>query len=147
MRVLRAAIVCVTLAGAGRALPAHAQSENVIREGLWRGWLQEADQDSIRITMSIRRSDRHILMTLQGRSGVTYDMDGARLKDDVLTYDWPLGLGSFLYCRMTRRDGKSFEGTCNDRSPGETGKGLRVWMIIEPPDSAQSLTSHPDDSS
>jgi hypothetical protein len=110
-----------------------------MRNGTWRGWLMQQDQDSIQVTYAITHYDKHLLITLHGRSGVIYDMADAKVKDDVLTFDWPLGGGSFMYCRLTRRDGKSFEGTCNDRSPGATGKAIRVWMLMNPPsDSGRS---------
>lgn len=104
-------------------------------DGTWRGWLQQTDQDSIRVSYVVRHSGKHILITMSGRSGVAYDMSGAHVKNDVLTFDWAMGLGSFLYCRLSRRDGRSFEGTCNDRSPGQAGKPVRVWMMMTPPDS------------
>ena len=132
-RFAHAALLVAVLAAAARGQA--ATDPNDLPNGVWRGWLQQAEMDSIRISMLVQHRDKHILMTMQGRSGVTYDMAGARVKNDVLTFDWALGLGSFFFCRMTRRDGKSFEGTCNDRNPGETGKPLRVWMIITPPDS------------
>ena len=130
-RLLIAVAAGVTLAVA----PASGQD---MPDGRWRGWLQQTDQDSIRVSYLVQHSGKHILITLTGRSGTTYDMSGARVKNDVLTFDWAMGLGSFLYCRLTRRDGRSFEGTCNDRSPGTTGKGVRVWMMMTPPVSADS---------
>jgi hypothetical protein len=108
-----------------------------IADGTWRGWLQQPDQDSIRVSYVVQHSGTHILITLTGRSGINYDMSGARLRNDVLTFDWEMGLGASLYCRLTRRDGRSFEGTCNDRTPGATGKGVRVWLMMTPPDSSR----------
>ncbi len=127
--VMLVAAVIVT----GAARPATAQE---MRPGIWRGWLQQADQDSIRVSFAVDQAGRHLLITLRGRGGITYDMSGAKVKNDVLTFDWAMGLGSFLYCRLTRRDGRSFEGTCNDRTPGATGNGVAVWMMMTPPDSA-----------
>lgn len=109
-------------------------AQNDVRNGTWRGWLLQKDQDSIQVTYAVSHYDKHILITLRGRSGITYDMSDAKVKNDVLTFDWPTGANSNLYCRLTRRDGKSFEGTCNDRSPGDVGKPLRVWMLMNPPD-------------
>ena len=108
-----------------------------MRNGTWRGWLLQKDQDSIQVTYAISHYDKHLLITLRGRSGVMYDMADAKVKDDVLTFDWPMGGGSNMFCRLTRRDGKSFEGTCNDRSPGTMGSGVRVWMLMNPPDSGR----------
>ena len=114
-----------------RPLPLHAQAD--MREGTWTGWLQQSDEDSIAVTYAISHYDKHLLITLRGRSGVSYDMAGARVKDDVLTFDWPMAVNSSMYCRLTQRDGRSFEGTCNDHSPGLTGQPIRVWMLMTPP--------------
>jgi hypothetical protein len=130
-RTLFAGVVLAVIALA-HPQPASGQG---MPDGTWGGWLQQADQDSIRVSYVVQHSGKHILITLRGRSGIVYDMSGARLKNDVLTFDWAMGLGSFLYCRLSRRDGRSFEGTCNDRSPGQTGKGIRVWLMMVPPDS------------
>jgi hypothetical protein len=118
--------------------PQSARAQNTLPLGLWRGWIQQPDQDSIRVSYQVQKSGKHILITLTGRSGIAYDMSDAKVKDDVLTFDWVMGLGSSLYCRLTRRDGKSFEGLCNDRTPGQTGKGVRVWMIMTPTDSTRN---------
>ena len=124
-RPMAMAVVGLLLA----AVPGRAQD---LRDGTWRGWLQQTDQDSIRVSYLVQHSGKHILITLTGRSGIQYDMSGVKLKNDVLTFDWAMGLGSFLYCRLSRRDGRTFEGTCNDRTPGATGKGIRVWLLMTP---------------
>lgn len=108
-----------------------------MRDGTWRGWLLQKDQDSIQVTYAVSHYQKHLLITLRGRSGIMYDMADAKVKDDVLTFDWPMGAGSTIICRLTRRDGKSFEGTCSDRSPGAVGNGVRVWMLMNPPDSGR----------
>ncbi|HEY3934040.1 MAG TPA: hypothetical protein VGL65_05420 [Gemmatimonadales bacterium] len=126
---------CVAIA-AGVLLPIRRARAQDMVDGRWRGWLQEADEDSIRVSFAVQHTGKHILMVMSGRSGISYDMADIKVKNDVLTFDWAMGLNSFLFCRLTRRDGRSFEGTCNDRSPGETGKPVRVWMIMSPPDSA-----------
>jgi hypothetical protein len=123
-------ILCAIMAA--RPVPARAQSVDM-SDGTWHGWLMQTDQDSIRVSYAVSHYDKHLLITLRGRSGIIYDMSDAKVKDDVLTFDWLMGGGSWLYCRLTRRDGRSFEGTCNDRAPGPTGKGLRVWMLMTPP--------------
>jgi hypothetical protein len=132
----------ILLAGAMLGAIVLAQPERArgqeMPDGTWRGWLQQADQDSIRVSYFVQHSGKHILITLTGRSGIVYDMSDAKLRNDVLTFDWAMGLGAFLYCRLSRRDGRTFEGTCNDRSPGPTGKGVRVWLMMVPPDSARS---------
>lgn len=127
-----AILAAIALAG-----PPPAAGQDM-RDGTWRGWLQQRDQDSIRVSFAVQHSGKDILITMSGRSGVTYDMAGVRLKNDVLTFDWSMGLGSFLYCRLSRRDGRTFEGTCNDRSPGQTGRQVRVWIMMTPPDSSRS---------
>ena len=124
-------------AASAQAAPPAPTPQNDMRDGAWRGWLQQSDQDSIRVTYVVEHAGKHILITLHGRSGVTFDMADAKVKDDVLTFDWPMGLSEFLYCRMSRRDGKSFEGTCNDRSYGQTGKQVHVWLQMTPPDTAR----------
>ena len=124
------AIACaIALAHANRAV---AQED--MRNGTWRGWLLQQDQDSVQVTYAVSHYDKHLLITLTGRSGIIYEMSDAKVKNDVLTFDWPMGLNSMMYCRLTRRDGKSFEGTCNDHSPGPVGKPLRVWMLMNPPE-------------
>jgi hypothetical protein len=121
---------------AAQAAPsAPAANPQDMMDGRWRGWLQQPDQDSIRVSYDVQHSGHHLLITLTGRSGVTYDMSGVKVRNDVLTFDWNTGPASFLYCRLSRRDGKSFEGICNDRSPGESGQGLHLWMMMTPPGS------------
>lgn len=110
---------------------------NSMPSGVWRGWLQQGENDSIRVSYQVQATGKHILITMRGRSGVSYDMADTKLKDDVLTFDWDLGLNSILFCRLSRRNGRDFEGICNDRSPGETGQPLRVWMLMTAPDSAR----------
>ena len=140
--LLACAMLCAAATHADRA----AAQDLDMRNGTWRGWLLQEDQDSIPVSYAVSHYDRHLIITLRGRSGITYDMSGAKVKDDILTFDWPMGFSSMLYCRLTRRDGKSFEGTCNDRSPGQTGKGIRVWMLMNPP-ARDSTSRRPDDSS
>lgn len=130
----RTMLACGALCAVMMAQPARATAQATdMRDGTWRGWLMQTDQDSIQVTYAVSHYDKHLLITLRGRSGVIYDMSDAKVKDDVLTFDWPMGMSSSLYCRLTRRDGKSFEGTCNDRTPGQSGKGIRVWMLMNPP--------------
>jgi hypothetical protein len=126
-------LLCAICGLAALALPAQLRPQADMRDGVWRGWLQQTDEDSIAVTYAISHYDKHLLITLRGRSGVTYDMSGARVKNDILTFDWPMAINSAMYCRLTRRDGKSFEGTCNDHSPGFSGKPVRVWMLMNPP--------------
>jgi hypothetical protein len=137
----RTILACGALCAIGVAHPprANAQAPDM-RDGIWRGWLMQTGQDSIQVTYKVSHYDKHLLITLRGRSGVIYDMSDAKVKNDVLTFDWPMGMSSAMYCRLTRRDGASFEGTCNDRTPAETtGKGIRVWMLMNPP--AQDSTA------
>ena len=124
--------------------PVRATAQQIdMRNGTWRGWLLQPDQDSIPVSYAVSHYAKHLLITLRARSGVSYDMSDATVRDDILTFDWPMGFSSVLDCRLTRRDGKSFEGTCNDRSPGQTGKGIRVWMLMNPP--ARDATSQRPD--
>lgn len=110
---------------------------NQISNGTWHGWLQQPDQDSIRVSYAVSHSGKHILITMRGRSGIVYDMDDAKVRHNVLTFDWDLGLGSILSCRLSRRNGRDFEGVCDDRSPGDTGQPVHVWMLMTAPDSGQ----------
>ena len=132
---------CGALCAIAMTLPGQSSTPNDMRNGTWRGWLLQQDQDSIQVTYAIAHYDKHLLITLRGHSGITYDMSDAKVKDDVLTFDWVMGLNSHMYCRLTRRDGKSFEGTCNDRSPGPVGKPVRVWMLMNPPDTGRGRGS------
>ena len=135
----RAMLVWGTLGAVMVAQPARTGAQVVdMGNGIWHGWLMQTGQDSIPVSYAVSHAGKHLLITLRGRSGIIYDMSDAKVKNDVLTFDWPMGLGSSLYCRLTRRDGKSFEGTCNDRSPGQTGRGIRVWMLITPPTARDS---------
>jgi hypothetical protein len=128
--ILAGGALCVVMV----VQPLRATAQELdMRNGTWRGWLMQTDQDSIQVSYAVSHYDKHLLITLRGRSGIIYDMADAKVKDDVLTFDWPMGMSSALYCRLTRRDGRSFEGTCNDRTPGQTGKGVRVWMLMNPP--------------
>jgi hypothetical protein len=144
--ILACAALCVIV-----LVPAQrATAQDIdMRNGTWRGWLMQTDQDSIPVTYAVSHWDKHLLITLRGRSGIMYDMSDAKVKNDVLTFDWAMGAGNALYCRLTRRDGRSFEGTCNDRTPGPMGKGLRVWMLMNPPgrDSTRATSPRPDGSS
>ena len=119
------------------AQPRRATAQEDMRNGTWRGWLLQQDEDSIQVTYAVSHNDKHLIIMLRGRSGIMYDMSDAKVKNDVLTFDWPMGANSTLYCRLTRRDGKSFEGTCNDRTPGEVGKPVRVWMLMNPPEAGR----------
>lgn len=143
----RVILACGAMCAAMMALPQRATAQDLdMHNGTWRGWLLQPEQDSIQVSYAVSHYDKHLLITLRGRSGIIYDMSDAKVKNDVLTFDWPMGLGSVLFCRLTRRDGKSFEGNCNDRSPGLTGKGIRVWMLMIPP-GRDSISPRRDDSS
>ena len=131
------AIAIATMPVRGALAQTAPATPNDMHNGTWTGWLLQKDQDSIEVTYAVSHYDKHILITLRGRSGILYDMSDAKVKNDVLTFDWPMSTNSNLYCRLTRRDGKSFEGTCNDRSPGDVGKPVRVWMLMNPPDSGR----------
>ncbi len=113
--------------------PAAAPAWPGLPLGTWRGWLQQPNQDSIRASFLVDADKKHIFITLSTRSGGSFDMSGVKLKDNVLTFDWALGAGSTMSCRMTRRDGKSFEGRCGDRRPGLDGKPLDLWLMMSPP--------------
>jgi len=141
-RIFAAVALC-----AGLCAPALAQSQAPqtvdMVNGTWRGWLLQTGEDSIRVSYDISHYNKHLLITLRGRSGITYDMSDAKVKDDVLTFDWVMGMNTNMFCRLTRRDGKSFEGTCNDHSPGPVGKPIRVWMLMNPPDSSRANEVRP----
>lgn len=53
-------------------------------------------------------------------------------------FGWWLNVNSMLSCRLTRRDGKSFNGECNDRAIGQSGKPLKMWINMAPPDTASN---------
>lgn len=147
-RIMALACGAAALLACAGPLRLHAQAD--MRDGTWTGWLQQSDEDSIAVTYAVSHYGKHLLITLRGRSGISYDMAGAKVKNDVLSFDWPMALNSSMYCRLTRRDGRSFEGTCNDRSPGTAGKPIRVWMLMTPPagdSTARPPTSRPGDPS
>ena len=103
-----------------------------LKPGRWRGWIQQIDQDSTRVSYDVNNDGKHNLITLIGRSGAVYDMSEIKLKDDVLQFLWYLNSASMLNCRLARRDGITFHGECNDRSAGQSGKWMKVWISMAP---------------
>jgi hypothetical protein len=132
LRYLMAVAAVGTIAATGTAQSKGSESDMI--DGIWHGWIQQTDQDSIAVRYDVHHWKKYLLITMQGRSGINYDMSDVTVKNDVATFEWGMGLGSFLYCRLSRRDGKTFEGTCDDRSPGESGKPVHVWITMSPPD-------------
>ena len=76
------------------ALPGQSATPNDMRNGTWRGWLLQQDQDSIQVTYAVSHYDKHPLITLRGRRRILYDMSYAKGKSEVLPSDGPMGLSA-----------------------------------------------------
>ncbi len=136
-RIFWCAAGALALATAPR--PCAAQQHPDIALGVWHGWLVRGEDDSTRVLFDVETDRKqHLYITMRARNSPDYGMSGVKLKNDVLTFDWYVGLDAVLQCRLSRRGGPSFDGTCIDRTPGEDGQPIKVWLDMSPPDS----TSH-----
>ncbi len=123
---------------AATAQPAAAQQHPDITLGVWHGWLVRGEDDSTRVQFDVAADKKHLYITMRARNSPDYGMSGVKLKDDVLTFDWYIGLNAVLQCRLSRRGGPTFDGLCIDRTPGEDGQQVKVWLDMSPPDSIGS---------
>ncbi len=122
---------------AGTPRPAAAQQHPDMALGIWHGWLTQQTDDSTRVLFDVEADKKHLYITMRARNSADYGMSGVKLRDNVLTFDWYLGLNSVLQCRLSRRGGPTFDGMCIDRMPGQDGRQVRVWLNMSPPDSSR----------
>jgi hypothetical protein len=116
---------------------AAGQQQPGLQLGVWHGWLTRGTDDSTRVLLDVEADKKHLYITMRARNSPDYGMSGVKLKDDVLTFDWYVGLNAVLQCRLSRRGGPGFDGMCIDRTPGADGKQLKVWLNMMPPDSTE----------
>ncbi|HEX3928721.1 MAG TPA: hypothetical protein VHW65_12070 [Gemmatimonadales bacterium] len=110
-----------------------AQAPPDLKLGVWRGWIMQEGQDSVRAQFDVEADKKHLYVTMRTRGSADYGMAGVKLKNDVLTFEWYVGAGGDLYCRLSRHGGVGFDGDCIDRRPGPTGQPVKVWMNMMPP--------------
>ena len=139
-------LVCwLTLFGAARAA-AQQSASATLAPGVWHGWVLQPDEDSLNVTFIVTQKGKNITITLRSPNNPDYDMSDVKLKDDVLTFSWVMGQGSFLLCRLSRRGGPGFDGQCQDGRLDSQGGRNRVFMNMAPPRAdgrGDSLRSRP----
>lgn len=106
---------------------------STLQPGVWNGWLRWADDDSLRAQFLVEVKGKDIWITMRSRNNPDFGMGDIRLKDEVLTFNWALGAGTTLQCRLSRRGGPGFDGLCTDGAIGSHEKPLRVLINMRPP--------------
>ena len=133
MRRVAVLLVCwLALLGGARAEAQQPASATVV-SGVWHGWVLQPDEDSLNVTFVVAQKGKNITITLRSPNNPDYDMSDVKLKDDVLTFSWVMGQGSFLLCRLSRRGGPGFDGQCQDGRLDSQGGRNRVFMNMTPP--------------
>lgn len=126
-------LICsLTLLLAASATAQQPASATMIT-GVWHGWVLQPDEDSLQVTFVVAQKGKNITITLRSPNNPDYDMSDVKLKDDVLTFSWVMGQGSFLLCRLSRRGGPGFDGQCQDGRLDSQGGRNRVFMNMAPP--------------
>lgn len=119
------------------AIPAPAAGQlpasSTMLSGSWHGWILQPDEDSIRVTWQVEQQGRSITIVLRSRDNPDYGMGDVKLKNDVLTFSWAMGQGSFLTCRLSRRGSPNFDGTCEDARRDSQGGRNKVFVNMTPP--------------
>jgi hypothetical protein len=115
---------------AARPLPAQTPA---IAPGVWRGYLMWSENDSLPVRFLVQVKGKDIWITMRSRNNPDYGMGDIKLKNEVLTFSWALGAGTFLQCRLSRRGGPSFDGLCKDSPLGSQGKPINVLISMRPP--------------
>lgn len=115
------------------AAPLAAQQSPGMVSGAWRGWVLRPEVDSIRATFFVDARGKHISILMRTPNNPDYGMSDVKLKDDVLTFTWAMGLGSLLSCRLSRRGGTFFDGLCLDTHLDDNGHQARLFMSMYPP--------------
>jgi len=101
--------------------------------GVWRGWVMQPDDDSLRVSFLVEQKGKNITIVLRSPNNPDYGMGDVKLKDDVLTFSWAMGQGSVLLCRLSRRGGPGFDGQCQDGRLDSQGGRNRIFMNMAPP--------------
>ena len=101
--------------------------------GVWRGWVMQPDEDSLRVSFLVEQKGKNITIVLRSPNNPDYGMGDVKLKDDVLTFSWAMGGGSFLLCRLSRRGAPGFDGQCQDGRLDSQGGRNRIFMNMAPP--------------
>lgn len=125
-------ICALTLLLAASATAQQPASATMVT-GVWHGWVLQPDEDSLQVTFVVAQKGKNITITLRSPNNPDYDMSDVKLKDDVLTFSWVMGQGSFLLCRLSRRGGPGFDGQCQDGRLDSQGGRNRVFMNMAPP--------------
>ena len=78
----RIIVACGALGALAMTYPVRATAQQLdMRNGTWRGWLLQPDQDSMPVSYAVSHDAKHLLITLRGRSGVIYDMSDATVRE------------------------------------------------------------------
>jgi hypothetical protein len=77
--------------------------------GVWRGWVLQPDEDSLWVTFLVEQKGKN------------------------LTFNWAMGQGSVLLCRLSRRGSPGFDGQCQDGRLDSQGGRNRIFMNMAPP--------------
>ncbi len=101
--------------------------------GVWHGWVVQPDEDSLKVSFQVEQKGKKITIVLRSPNNPDYGMSDVRIKDDVLTFSWAMGQGSFLLCRLSRRGGPAFDGQCQDARLDSQGGRNRIFMNMTPP--------------
>ena len=101
--------------------------------GEWTGWVLQPDEDSLKVSFFVEQQGKHYTILMRAPNNPDYGMSDVKLKDDVLTFSWVMGQGSFLLCRLSRRGGPGFDGQCQDGRLDSQGGRNRIFMNMSPP--------------
>ncbi len=117
----------------GSTVAAQLPASATMVSGLWRGWVLQPDEDSLRVTFLIEQKGKNLTIVLRSPNNPDYGMGDIKLKDDVLTFNWAMGQGSVLLCRLSRRGSPGFDGQCQDGRLDSQGGRNRIFMNMAPP--------------
>ena len=113
--------------------PAQQPASATMVTGEWTGWVLQPDEDSLKVSFFVDRQGKHYTILMRAPNNPDYGMSDVKLKDDVLTFSWVMGQGSFLLCRLSRRGGPGFDGQCQDGQRDSQGGRNRIFMNMTPP--------------
>ncbi len=112
--------------------------------GEWTGWVLQPDEDSLKVSFVVEQQGKHYTIMMRAPNNPDYGMSDVKLKDDVLTFSWVMGQGSFLLCRLSRRGGPGFDGQCQDGRLDSQGGRNRIFMNMTPPRASGRRGGHQD---
>ena len=104
-----------------------------ISSGTWRGWILSEDADSVPASWIVQQKGKSVTIVLRSPNNPDYGMGDVKLKDDVLSFSWSMGLGSVLVCRLSRRGSPQFDGTCQDARLDSQGGRNKLLVNMTPP--------------